>query len=71
MYEIRKLERVTDEKNRSVITDKVIIAFFRVKFHSETTGAPFRVGRSLFASNGGKTGKDFSKLLSGNSSPSI
>jgi hypothetical protein len=70
VYEIRKLERVTDEKDRSIIANKVIVAFFGVKFYSETTGVPFRVGRSLFASNGGKACKDFSKLLSGNSSPS-
>ncbi len=59
MYEIRNLEGVTDEKDRGVIADKVIVAFFRVKFHCEATGSPFRVGRSLFPSNGEKTGKDF------------
>ena len=57
-------------KNLGIIADKVIVAFFRVKFHCKTAGVPFRVGRSLFASNGGKACKDFSKLLSGSSSPS-
>lgn len=69
VIQVRKLERVANEKHRSVVPDQVPVAFLRVKFNRETANVALGVCRAAFSGNGGKAHEnvgllsDFGKQL--------
>lgn len=43
MNKIRELDRVPNEKHRSVVSDKIIVSFFSVEFNSKPSWVSFRI----------------------------
>ncbi|MNI45402.1 hypothetical protein D3C73_998260 [compost metagenome] len=42
---VRKFNRITDEKDRRIIADQIIIAFFGIKFHGKAAWIAHSIGR--------------------------
>ena len=66
MNEIRKLLRILNKEDRSIISNKVPVSIFCIEFHSKSAWVSFCIRRSLLAANGGKTQEDpglFSNLV--------
>src|SRR5579885_582248 len=59
MDKIWKLYRITDKKDGSIITDKVIIAFFGIEFYRKTTYIAHGISRSQFTLYRGQAYKDW------------
>ncbi|CCZ10583.1 peroxisomal catalase [Odoribacter sp. CAG:788] len=57
---IRKFQWITDKKYGSIITDKIPVTVFGVKFQRKSTHIPFRIGSTSFSRYSRKTGKHFS-----------
>lgn len=60
--EIGEFDGVTHEKDRSVVTDHVIVALLRVELDGKTARITSRIGTSLFSANGRKSRKNRSSL---------
>ncbi len=56
MDKIREFQRVTHEEDRRVIPNHIPVAFFSIKFESETAHVPLGVSGPQFTGDGGKTG---------------
>ncbi len=58
MIEIRKFQRITQEKYRCIVAHKIPVAFLCIKFHGKTANIPFRICRAAFSGHSGKTNKE-------------
>lgn len=65
MDEAGEENRVAKEENRSVVSDKIPNAVFRVELHGESTRIAGCVGRSEFTANGGEADGNWSLLALG------
>lgn len=50
--EVRELDGILDEENRSIVSDHVVVAFFSVELNRETTWITFGVGSTTLACDG-------------------
>lgn len=62
MNKIWELLRISDKKNRSIITNHIPITFLCIKFYCESSRISFRVCTSFFSSNCRKSQKYWSFL---------
>src|SRR5258708_3283766 len=60
--EIGEFERITDEKDRRIISDQVPISFFSIEFESEPADISFRIRRAPLTSHNRETQKSWDLL---------
>src|SRR5208282_5789082 len=60
--EIRKLERITDEEDRRVVADQVVVPVLGVELDRNSPGVAHRVSRALLARHRRETHKYFGSL---------
>lgn len=51
---IREFDRVSDEEDRSIVTNNIIVALFCVKFQSETSRIPSNIRETFLSSDCGE-----------------
>jgi hypothetical protein len=59
---VREFKRVSDEEDRSVVTNHVVVALFGVKFQSESSWISSNIWGSFFSSNSREPSKSWSSL---------
>ena len=62
MNEVREFFRVPDEKDRRIVTNQIVVAFFGVEFDGKAARVTHGIGVTLFSGHRGKSDEQFGAL---------
>lgn len=62
MKEVRKLDGILNEENRSVVTNHIIVTFFSIELDGETSGVSVTVVGTALTGNSGETSENWGSL---------